>query len=363
MKRFLPFLIAPIVAFSIPFLQATATPVLDVRNCTAVEGRLTEPLDTHTEVRLKKYLSRSAFPKTFSNMEELQRWCSLWEENEKTKVVSRESRLDFRMRTLLQRFYKEEGDSEATGTIAEAPETDLELEDLAPNRQARVQSRINRRNCEAGGTTDEALEEYAICLKELKKVIDQATDTIEGRRMVRQIVRTERHLTSAQKDARVKGGDYSKGSASEETQSIDQKETNAIQFDPAGPGSEPLQESLENKIGEYVNRGDCLRVTPPEAKVRCQWLVQKNIVGRQGVGGRAESKLRSLGILNGTTIRRGIMQDVYRERIDTSQSIVRTRRLQGFRPSPRTVKELQENYQTPIVVPGDCQVDPKLCNQ
>jgi len=353
-----------------PVLRTHAAPVLGEQDCTEITGRQSEPVDHKTEIRFQRYLYNSSSPKTFQSTEHLERWCFLWDE-EKTKDVSRrEKKTEFRNRTLTNRFgdlgivITERKEERAEPTF-EVPETDKELKDLSLNRQSRIRARLINRNCDPGGRTDWELEEYAICLKELKKITDAASETVEGSRLSGSALRTEKRRRNAitpREDTERTG--YGEGSSDADRQSAigEEGKLNEAVFDPKGSGSEPLREALENRIRSHVDRDDCHRVAPPEAKTRCLWLVQYQRISRGDRFDRAQTRLRTFGVLNGTGIRRGIDTES-RKNISSVQAINIQRRLLGFRPSPRTIKEIKENYQEAIVVPGDCKVDPKLCNQ
>lgn len=367
-KRFSPFLIALTVIVLIPVLRTHAAPVLGGQDCTMITGRQSEPVDSKTEVRFKKYMYNSASPKTFASMMDLERWCFLWDEERIKDAGRRQERMDFRSRTLQDRFYHidvgatKKEDQEPRVAI---PETDKELKDLSMNRQIRIRARLINRNCDPGGRTGWEMEEYAICLKELKKITDASSEIVEKSRLAGSSLRTEQRRRNAitPRENTERAG-YGEGSSVEDVQSSSEEEgkLNKAVFDPEGPGSAPLSNTLENRIRSHVNRRDCHRVTPPEAKVRCLWLVQYQLVSRQPGADRAVSRLRSRGVLEGAVIRRGI-DSVYRESIGSIGAIDKQRRLLGFRPSPRTIQEIKENYQEAIVVPGDCAVDPKLCNK
>lgn len=368
-KLFPPFLIALTVIAVSPVLRLHAAPILGEQDCRTVEGRQPDPVDRKTEVRFRRYAEGSASPKTFANITALERWCFLWDEEQTKDVSRRERKMEFRTRTLPSRFYDlgiiiTERKEERVEPFF-APETDKELKDLPPNRRARVRARITNRNCHPGGGTDRETKEYAICLKELKKITDAAGDHVEGGRLVGSASRTEQRRRNAitPKEDTARTG-YGKDSPPEDEQSFigEEGKLNETVFDPQGAGSAPLSAALENRVRSYVESRDCHRVTPPEAKTRCLWLVQSELMNRQGRIDRAQIRLRTFGVLNGAGIRRGI-DTVSRKSIGSVQAIDRQRRLLGFRPSPRTIQEIKENYGEPVVVPGDCQVDPKLCNK
>lgn len=368
-KRFLVLIALTVIAVA-PVLRAHAAPILGEQDCTAITGRQSEPVDRKTEVRFARYLYNSTSPKTYVSTETLERWCFLWDEEQKKDVSRRERKIEFRNRTLSNRFgdlgivitERKEERGEPSFVV---PETDKELDDLSVNRQARIRARLISRNCDPGGRTDWELEEFAICLKELKKITDAASDAAESSRLAGSASRTESRRRNAiipREDTEKTG--YGEGSSDADRPSAVSEEgkLNEAVFDPKGPGSEPLSEALENRIRPHVDRDDCHRVAPPEAKTRCLWLVQSQRIVREGRMEHTRSRLRSYGILNGAGIRRGIDTES-RKNISSVQAIDRQRRLLGFRPSPRTIQEIKENYQEAIVVPGDCKVDPKLCNK
>lgn len=355
--------VGAVIFLGAPFAPVSATPILDGVRCDEIDGRLETPLDTHTEARYEKYLDQFSTPKTFSTEQDAERWCYLFEQREATSATNRTRSDIFRNRTLLERFNNINVDSRGGApTIPTAPVTDVELADLPPNRQARILRKIRLRNCSDGGKTADEIEEYAICLKELTKIIETSDKVVIHRRVERLSERVSKTSTIGNSLLQQRSGDYTRNTATQDLQSTEQAVGAASTFDLHGPGSVPLAAPAEIKVKNYVDRHDCSRVRPTESKVRCEWLVQYGYYLRLQDPGRSESSLRSLGLLNGTILRRGINQ-AYRSAVDSTQGILNTRRLQGFRPSPRTIQDLKENYQSPIVVPGDCAVDPKLCNK
>jgi len=352
--RHLSFLTVSVVALlSVPLFVASATPILGAIRCDDIEGRLSTPLDPHTEARYRKYLSRSSHPKTFATQQDAERWCFLVEEREASESENRSSREDFRRRTLIERFDNINLDtSEEMRIVPEAPLTDTELTDLPPSRQARILRKIRLRNCSVGGGTETETEEYAICIKELKKSIQLSDDAVVHRRVSRLAKRISKTTTINDALQKQRTGDYTRGTAAQDMQSIRQAVTIEKEFDLKGPGSQPLSTVDEAKIKLYVARGDCSRMSLAKSKVRCEWLMQYGYSMGLQRSNRLESRLRAFGLLNGTVLRRGISQ-TYRSAIGSTQGILNTRRLQGFRPSPRTIQEAKENFQSPVVIPGD----------
>ncbi|HLC76009.1 MAG TPA: hypothetical protein VJB82_02740 [Candidatus Peribacterales bacterium] len=346
-----------------PITFVGATPILGTVRCSDIEARLETPLDTHTEARFKKYLDGFSTPKTLASEEEAKRWCYLFELRESIEATNRVHRQDFRTRTLLQRFDNINVDTTGEKTTPPAaPLTDVELSDLPPSRQAKILRKLRLRNCTEGGGTTEEIEEYAICIKELAKAIESSDDAVLRRRVERLSERVSQPSTPSESSRSQETGDYTRGTAAQDLQSIHQAVVDVRTFDLHGPGSQPLSVPIEAKIKPYAERHDCSRVSIGESKIRCEWLVQYSYYLRKLNPSRSEANLRSLGLLNGVLLRRGVNQ-TYRSAVESTQGILNTRRLQGFRPSPRTIQDLKENFQSPVVVPGDCQVDPKLCNK
>ena len=340
---------------------ANTAAILDMRDCEGFSERLEEPLDSHTEVRFARYLQEGSFPMTFENETYAARWCYLWEKEQAQNEVNRRERTDFRSRSLQERF-DNIGIGSRTPAAGSFPTTDKELTDLVPHRQARVRARLKNRNCEMSGNSSEELEEYAICLKELVKVFSITDKTKEERRLSRLGLRVPKPNRETREPLVQRTGDYTRRSVLR-TAEVIQSAAATHQFDPLSIGSIPLDEALENKIRVGVGRHDCSRVVPVEARIRCEWLVQKSYRTQAGLLGRTESRLRALGVFEGGLIRRGVGQANSNDETASVQSTIQTRRLLGgFRPTPRTIQEAQENFQSPVVVPGDCTVDPTRCN-
>ena len=137
-----------------------------------------------------------------------------------------------------------------------------------------------------------------------------------------------------------------------------------IEFDESGPGSVPLVESVENRVNQYVNRGNCSRLNKQDMKDRCEYILNHRkhlrISDDERLRGRTSSRVSEGAVL----LRRGV-QRVYRGNISNTSSVIKARTLQGgFRPSPRTIREAEANFGAPVVVEGDddrCQKISKLC--
>ncbi len=315
-------------------------------------SELTEPLDTHTESRFDRYLRRSGEPRNFNSQEEYQRWCTIWRENEELKKTRRSSRVELRMRSLDERFYKVREEREEIEF-----ETDLTFEDLSPSRQSRILERVKNDNCDPGGGSERELVEYVIC-KQLMDEGDAARQEIyKSRRLDIRATRSAPARIRSAVEGRLaqRLQDYSGGSAdATEIQSLDQSKSEGSEaFDPAGEGSVPLNEAKENRIKRFVDRGDCLRLRNSVEKQRCEWLIQYNRHRREAEREKVTKRLRSIGVGEDVRLRRGVQQ-TYRSSIGTTHGVIQRRRLQGgFRPTPRTIQEAQEQFQAPVVIDGD----------
>lgn len=347
MKRFTFVIFGSLFCLGWTFSHAEAAFVIN-EGCEDV-GVMEEALDSHTEARFSRYIQRSGEPRTFTSEEQYQRWCTLWNDNESIKSTRRSTRADLRTRSLDQRFYKvrqERADVDFT--------TDLELEDLSPSRQGRILQRVKSENCDPGSQSEDDLIEYAIC-KRLMDEKDTARDTIiTNRRLEIRGLRSSARIQSAVEQRRqIRMSGYSSGAVSLEVQSIEKQERSEYEFDPEGPGSIQLSESLENRIRFFAEREHCIRLVHGEQKVRCEWLVKFNRNQRKGEQEKAQRRLQRAGISEDFRVRRGVDQ-TYRSSIGTTSNVIKSRRLQGgFRPTPRTIQEAQEMFQAPVTVEGD----------
>ena len=359
MKRFTFLIFGSLFCFGWTFSDAEAALFIN-EGCEDVDV-LEEVLDSHTESRFARYLQTSGEPRTFTSEEQYQRWCFLWNENETLKTTRRSTRADIRMRSLDVRFYKVRQEREEIDFS-----TDLTFEDLSPSRQGRVLGRVKSDNCDPGSGSERDLVEYTICKQLVEEKDTMRQNSYQSRRLdIRAIRSTPARIKRAVEDRLARRlQDYTGGSAgATEIRSIDQSVDEGMEdFDPEGEGSVPLDESIENRIKRYVDRGDCLRLRNDVEKQRCEWFIQYNRHRRKAQQAQVLNRLRSKGVGDDVRIRRGVQQ-TYRGMIGTTRGVIQSRRLQGgFRPTPRTIHEAQENFQTPVVAPGECEIDPLHCN-
>ncbi len=357
MKRWICFLGLAFAAlvFSVPQAQAA---FIIRQNCDEV-SELAEELDRHTEDRFLRYLRNNSFPRSFSAEEQLQRWCYLWNDKNARDAARRDRGHSNRAsRTLEERFYLTEEEKE--GIVVPTPEGSFE--NLPQNRKARILERVKNDNCDPGGGTERELEEYAFCLQLMQERNARREEILQSRRNIAGGGATR--LRSAAEERRVRrlAGHASKFAPADRSSILERAEKGAEMFDSEGPGSEPLSNALEAKIKRAVNRGDCSRLRSEEERIRCLWLMAKDRFQRAALRARVEKRVRTSGVSASSRLRRGVSVH-YRSLIGTTRAAIQHRRLEGgFRPTPRTIQDLKQ-YKDPVVVPGDCEIDPKLCNK
>lgn len=330
--------------------QVHATLIFGEQPCEGVSGG-SEPMSTHLESRYARYLRRAAFPRTYGSQEELERWCYLWEEKQQADEDRRATRLDLRDKTQAERFNIFE---DVVQTVDDLPAFDIEGVGSEPleeaHREIRMQERAKSDNC-SRLIIQEEIDRCTYLIRLRYHIRDQA---VERRRLAR-----ARSRTIYEPSTRTRPTGIITKSAEGDRQSLEQQDLNVtIDFDPDGPGSDELSESEENRIMRYVENGSCSRLRQELHRVRCEFLVKERQYNQSKI--RIGSQSRAAKVTG--TLRRGVYTD-YRRTVGNAAGIERTRQESGFRPTPRTIREAQENFQDPITVPGDCQIDENLCNK
>jgi hypothetical protein len=139
-----------------------------------------EVMDANVEERFRRYIEKDAFPRSFASEEHVQRWCFLWTADQALRAERLEHRVKLQYRSLDERFYKQEEE-----TVIDVS-TDKTLNNLSVIRQNRVLARVRNQNCGQGGSTEQEMEEYAICLALIKEHYAQSEQAAVNRRITAQ---------------------------------------------------------------------------------------------------------------------------------------------------------------------------------
>ena len=141
---------------------------------------------------------------------------------------------------------------------------------------------------------------------------------------------------------------FSAGTEGSYSESVDVDEGEV--FDEDGPGSELLGKSEEARIRRYVENNNCTKVPRSAWIERCEYLVKYRNHQREKSLSRSESRISNQA--GDALIRRGV-STFYRSSIKNTTSIIQLRVKSGFRPRPRTIQEVEDNFQDPVNVEGD----------
>lgn len=325
-------------------------------------GDGSEPLDTHSERRISRYLRYTICPRTYRNTpkgEAVRTRCEyLLAELREAQETRRGLRLDIRTRSLAERLYSPTKEP----IFTEKPPFDPQgagSEPLAPLPESRVRRYAGNDNCQVNALTDEEQTRCLFLMRERDNIRDLA---VERRRYTLRRSRPYVAPRTAKELLReIARRDVIKSAQSDRAGFRRPTQVTFEDFDFSGSGSESLTEAKENRLYRYVEADKCPRNASQEINERCDYLLRYRRFVRAREVEKAQERLRNRGFLGGRIIRRGI-DSVYRNLIGNVLSLQDIRRSAGFRGRPKTLEEAESNFQAPVTVPGDCQIDPNLCN-
>jgi len=301
-----------------------------------IDGPGSEPLDYHSEARLKRsYVENEKCPVTLD--EELQVRCEyLIQKKRYDAEVRRSLRLDQRNRSLNERLEIREGDRVVPEALVFNPDGPGS-EPLSPNREARISQRARGENCDESKMNT---EEFERCMYLWLKM-----------RYERGLIQMDKRSSRKSRVVNRAAARLSGRQIFFEIEEVKKSEkVDPVEFDESGPGSVPLGAADENRIYQYVNNKDCSRLSKKDMKDRCEYILKYNYYLRTSSDERMRSRTSIRVSTGDVLLRRGIQ----RGNIGNTTSVIRARALQGgFKPSPRTIREAEANFSAPVLVEGD----------
>jgi hypothetical protein len=326
-------------------------------------------LDNHTERRLKKYLERRTCPRTYRNTDggrnEKIRCEYLLEEMRLAAESRLEARLRLRQRSIAERLYIIPNRVPVKAALQayrvfnpDAPGSEpLESED----REIQVRRYASNDNCKEVTLNATELTRCHYLVSELDEVRRNALLRRRIATVAQRIANPQPHDFAIRRKLTTGYGGKSAGSEIMTRRSVTTPVVAEV-FDPSGQGSVPLIASQESRLRRYVDDDKCPKNTTQEVAERCRYLLRLRIHHRSPSLDRAQKRLQSRGLYD-ISIRRGVY-GAYRSTLGTTVEYIRaSQKAQEYYIRPRTRKEIEEFYKTPVTVPGDCQVDKKLCNK
>lgn len=301
-----------------------------------------EPLNTHTEARFRRYLSRSSEARNL-NDEEQQRFEYLQWEKECEQQARRNRRLQQRRQSISDRLRVNEETDTSVPQAAFDP-YGPGSEPLAPSRESRIARYVKNDNCESVSFAE---EDFVRCIYLLRQQDALSAQAIANRRTARRDRTASTRVTSRKISTTL-----TNKSAARSVFSADKSPSDAEEFDVSGPGSEPLGSGEENRIQRYVENGQCSRLSRrADWMERCDYLVQYRENQRKISASKSRTRVTNQDS-SSRVFRRGV-DSTYRRSISNTTSVLKLRAAAGFRGRPRTVQQAQEGYQAPVTVDGD----------
>ena len=324
------------------------------------QGDGSEPLDTHTERRISRYLRYNVCPRTYRNTSEGEAMRTRCEYllakrlEERENIRQRRSHLGERDVSARLRSPEVKPSLAARAPFDPQGEGSEPLDSL---QESRLRRYAQNDNCDVDALNDEEQTRCIFLLRERDYIRDQAV--ARGRETSRRSRMYRSPLTAAERRERAKNLTFM-SARTDQRGFREATQPMLPEFDFSGSGSTPLGEAQENRLYRYVEDDKCPKDASKEITERCEYLLRYRRFLRASEVMKARERLSSRGLL--VPVRRGV-QTEYRDLIRNVISIQGIRQSTGFRGRPRTLEEAEEDFGDPVTVPGDCQIDAKLCNE
>jgi hypothetical protein len=297
-----------------------------------------EPMDSHTEARLTRYLRGSSSPRTFRSTEEKVRWEWLYAEDQCEKANRRERHLGQRSTSIQDRLRIAPKPTDKDRALPVFDPTGPGSEPLSDShREARVRQYAKSDNCQGGVLS---VEDKERCIFLVQEQYELTRNALERRRQSSVAERSDSRRAD-RLNQRLLQQSYTEGPTSYSSKT-GASERKTVDFDPTGPGSTPLDRGTEVRLRQYIESDKCPVTTHPEVTERCRWLnAQKNYLRTQQTD-RTQKRLESRGLGNVRLTRgvRGGGKSVYTQ----YQPYLRVERLEKRGGAPRTIQEVEERF-------------------